>query len=253
MNQQTDNMYIDDRYSDEALRKQEEIREHISWFREFLTFGTSLPEHIRRRYGLEEDYQRYKKLEIQVHRMPAEQDCRGYGKEQHMKELCEAGRAKGKITLAVEKAYESICPAPARDYLEEKYQELLYLRGMVYRKDYDDPMWYKPEILNKYGIDHKGPRETVLMQVEKAYRELDARFCRMTGKKPDADELFGKPALHRRRRRRMAQGKTACAGVKAEDRDSDGKGNRADFGYGKDEKKKGLKKMKERNLKKTRK
>ena len=83
-----------------------------------------------------------------------------------MKELCEAGRAKGKITLAVEKAYESICPAPARDYLEEKYQELLYLRGMVYRKDYDE-----------------------------AYRELDARFCRMTGKKPDADELFGKPAV----------------------------------------------------------
>ena len=83
-----------------------------------------------------------------------------------MKELCEAGRAKGKITLAVEKAYESICPAPARDYLEEKYQELLYLRGMVYRKDYDDPMWYKPEILNKYGIDHKEPRETVLKQVE---------------------------------------------------------------------------------------
>ena len=155
MNQQTDNMYIDDRYSDEALRKREEIREHISWFREFLTFGTSLPEHIRRRYGLEEDYQRYKKLEIQVHRMPAEPDCRGYGKEQRMKELCEAGKAKGKITLAVEKAYESICPAPARDYLEEKYQELLYLRGMVYRKDYDDPMWYKPEILNKYGIDHK--------------------------------------------------------------------------------------------------
>lgn len=51
----------------------------------------------------------------------------------------------------------------------------------------------------------------------------------------------------------MAQGKTACAGVKAEDRDSDGKGNRADPGYGKGEKKKGLKKMKEQNLKKTRK
>lgn len=51
----------------------------------------------------------------------------------------------------------------------------------------------------------------------------------------------------------MAQGKTACAGVKAEDRDSDGKGNRANFGYGKGEKKKGLKKMKEQNLKKTRK
>jgi hypothetical protein len=38
-------------------------------------------------------------------------------------------------------------------------------------------------------------RGTVLEQVEKAYRELDARFCRMTGKKPDADELFGKSAV----------------------------------------------------------
>ena len=40
----------------------------------------------------------------------------------------------------------------------------------------------------------------------------------------------------------MAQGKTACAGVKAEDRDSDGKGNRADSGYGKDEKEKRIEK-----------
>lgn len=50
----------------------------------------------------------------------------------------------------------------------------------------------------------------------------------------------------------MAQGKTACAGVKAEDRDSDGKGNRADSGYGKTKRKR-IEKMKERNLKKTRK
>jgi len=110
MNQQTDNMYIDDRYSDEALRKREEIREHISWFREFLTFGTSLPEHIRRRYGLEDDYQRYKKLEIQVHRMPAEPDCRGYGKEQRMKELCEAGRAKGKSLLQWKRLTKASAP-----------------------------------------------------------------------------------------------------------------------------------------------
>lgn len=110
MNQQTDNMYIDDRYSDEALWKQEEIREHISWFREFLTFGTSLPEHIRKRYGLEEDYQRYKKLEIQVHRMPAEPDCRGYGKEQRMKELCEAGRAKGKSLLRWKRLTKASAP-----------------------------------------------------------------------------------------------------------------------------------------------
>lgn len=51
----------------------------------------------------------------------------------------------------------------------------------------------------------------------------------------------------------MAQGKTACAGVKAEDRDSDGKGNRADSGYGKDEKKKGLKKNERTKLKEDKK
>ena len=28
--------------------REEEVREHISWFREFLTFGTELPETIRR-------------------------------------------------------------------------------------------------------------------------------------------------------------------------------------------------------------
>ena len=61
----------------------------------------------------------------------------------------------------------------------------------------DDPLWYKPEILDKYGIDHRASRGTVLEQVEKAYRELDARFCRMTGKKPDADRLFGKSAAQK--------------------------------------------------------
>ena len=30
-------------YTDAAQRREEEVREHISWFREFLTFGTELP------------------------------------------------------------------------------------------------------------------------------------------------------------------------------------------------------------------
>lgn len=200
MNQQADNKYINYGYNSAAQRKEEEIREHISWFREFLTFGTELPEDIRRQYGLEEDYRRYRELAERDNRMFEEADSkeyRAYMEKIRKGEIPCSGKAHGKVVLAVEKAYESICPAPARDYLEEKYQELLYLRGMVYRKDYDDPMWYKPEILNKYGIDRKRPRETVLMQVEKAYRELDARFCRMTGKKPDADELFGKPAVRK--------------------------------------------------------
>ena len=49
-------------YTDAVQRREEEVREHISWFREFLTFGTELPETIRRQYGLEEDYRRYMEL-----------------------------------------------------------------------------------------------------------------------------------------------------------------------------------------------
>lgn len=187
-------------YTDAAQRREEEVREHISWFREFLTFGTELPETIRKQYGLEEDYRRYMELAERDNRMFEEADGTEY--RRHMEKIRKGeipgpGKAYGKVVLAVEKAYERICPSPARDYLEEKYRELLFLRGMVYRKDYDDPLWYKPEILDKYGIDHRASRGTVLEQVEKAYRELDARFCRMTGKKPDADRLFGKSAAQK--------------------------------------------------------
>lgn len=64
---------------------------------------------------------------------------------------------------------------------------------MTVRKDYDDPVHYNPGFFDKYGIDRKAPRETILRQVEQAYRELDSRFSRMTGRRSDADELFGKP------------------------------------------------------------
>lgn len=118
-------------YTDAAQRREEEIREHISWFREFLTFGTELPETIRRQYGLEEDYRRYMELEERDNRMFEEADGTEY--RRHMEKI-----RKGEI------------PGP----------------GKAYGK--------------------------VVLAVEKAYRELDARFCRMTGKKPDADRLFGK-------------------------------------------------------------
>lgn len=123
-------------YTDAAQRREEEVREHISWFREFLTFGTELPETIRRQYGLEEDYRRYMELAERDNRMFEEADGTEY--RRHMEKI-----RKGEI------------PGP----------------GKAYGK--------------------------VVLAVEKAYRELDARFCRMTGKKPDADRLFGKSAAQK--------------------------------------------------------
>ena len=123
-------------YTDAVQRREEEVREHISWFREFLTFGTELPETIRRQYGLEEDYRRYMELAERDNRMFEEADGTEY--RRYMEKI-----RKGEI------------PGP----------------GKAYGK--------------------------VVLAVEKAYRELDARFCRMTGKKPDADMLFGKSAAQK--------------------------------------------------------
>ena len=110
-------------YTDAVQRREEEVREHISWFREFLTFGTELPETIRRQYGLEEDYRRYMELAERDNRMFEEADgteYRRYMEKIRKGEIPGPGKAYGKVVLAVEKAYERICPSPARDYLEEK-------------------------------------------------------------------------------------------------------------------------------------
>ena len=114
----------------------------------------------------------------------------------------------------------------------------------MYRKDYDDPLWYKPEILDKYDIDHRASRGTVLEQVEKASGNW-MPIRRMTGK-PDADMLFGKSAAQKavpaqRRHPKAMQERPVCTSVEAEDRVSDGKGQeRATY-------------LEKQNLKKTRK
>lgn len=68
------------------------------------------------------------------------------------------------------------------------YKELEEMDGRQYSEKRQ-----KGEVPDAGGIDRKAPRETILRQVEQAYRELDSRFSRMTGRRSDADELFGKP------------------------------------------------------------
>lgn len=82
-------------YTDAAQRREEEVREHISWFREFLTFGTELPETIRRQYGLEEDYRRYMELAERDNRMFEEADGTEY--RRHMEKI-RKGLSGGEIS-----------------------------------------------------------------------------------------------------------------------------------------------------------
>lgn len=184
MNKKTDNMDMDNVYM-RAEQKRQETERHATRLKEFLIYGADIPEDIQKQYGFSEDYRLYKELE--------EMDGRQYSEKRQKGEVPDAGKVGGRLTRAVEKAYESICGSPSRVYIEGLYKELLLLGGMTVRKDYDDPVHYNPGFFDKYGIDRKAPRETILRQVEQAYRELDSRFSRMTGRRSDADELFGKP------------------------------------------------------------
>lgn len=177
-------MNIDIAYNG-AEQKRQEIEKHAIWLQEFLIYGADIPENILKQYGFAEDYRLYRELE--------EMDYRQYSEKRLKGEVPDAGKISGKVIRAVEKAYESICDSPSVLYLEGLYQELMLLGGMVQKVDYDDLLHYEPFFFDKYGIDRKAPRETVLKQVEQAYRELDGRFTKMTGRRSDADELFGKP------------------------------------------------------------
>lgn len=53
-----------------------------------------------------------------------------------------------------------------------------------------DSPYINLQLLDKYGIESGIPREDQSRQIEKAFRELDARLVRITGRQPYADDLF---------------------------------------------------------------
>lgn len=91
---------------------------------------------------------------------------------------------------AAEKAVEGIPDVRLPDfYLEYLDRELDRLGRIAMSPDtVNDLIHIKPFLLTKYGIDKNALREQS-RQALKAYRELDARCVRMTGRRPYADSL----------------------------------------------------------------
>lgn len=148
----------------------------------FLTQRQEIPEYILKEYGLTEDYAMYNRIENMDH------------------EIYDAGRKNGslpditaleaRLTRKIEAAMES-CGKPPVTYLEKLNEELDTLGIIARNPEYADRIFYKLDFFAKYGIDRTAPHRTQAGQAEKAYRELDSRFVRMTGRRPYADELFG--------------------------------------------------------------
>lgn len=81
--------------------------------------------------------------------------------------------------------------APPVPYLNKLNEELEKLGQIAHLPDnVHDTIHIRPDFLAKYGIDRKDSSEECSAKAEKAYRELDARFVKMTGRRPYADELF---------------------------------------------------------------
>ena len=158
-------------------------RETSAFLYEYLTMGADIPEPVRKHFGFDRDYLLYEKINGM--------DCDEYQRQQKEGRLPDVLVVDARLTNAVEKAFESVCRRPPDPYLDRLNEELECLGRIAVSPDsVHDIIHITPSFLAKYGIDKGIPGDAISRQAEKAYRELDARFVKMTGRRPYADEFF---------------------------------------------------------------
>ena len=164
--------------SDEKRRQ--EVISCLYWS---LMQNWNIPQSMQEYFGLTEDYRLYHQLE--------DMDPAIYRQKRAAGEIPDVLEVDARLTRAVEKIFESICERPPVPYLNKLNDELEKLGQIAHLPDnVHDIIHIRPDFLAKYGIDRRASSEECSAKAEKAYRELDARFVRMTGRRPYADELF---------------------------------------------------------------
>ena len=161
-------------------RKRMEV---ISCLYESLMQNWNIPQSIQDYYGFVEDYRLFHQLEGM--------DSDVYKRKREAGEVPDILEVDARLTHAVEKVFESVCPRPPAEYLDKLNTELEKLGRIAASPDaVHDLLHIRPDFLAKYGIDKNASATERSCQAEKAYRELDTRFVRMTGRRPYADEFF---------------------------------------------------------------
>lgn len=148
----------------------------------YLMQGREIPELVRKQYGFDEDYRMLQRINGM--------DYDVYERKRRTGKFPDAAMVEARLVRSVEKAFESLCRRPPDDYLALLDSELETLGAMAWSPDCQRALFCRPDFFAKYGIDTRSPRAEQLRQIEKAYRELDARCVRMTGRRPYADRLF---------------------------------------------------------------
>ncbi len=161
-------------------RKRDEV---VSCLYSSLMLNWNIPQSIQDYYGFAEDYRLVRQLE------ELEPDV--YNRKRQAGEVPDILEVDARLTHAVEKVFETVCPRPPVDYLDKLNGELERLGWIAASPDtVHDLLHIRPDFLVKYGIDKNASATERSCQAEKAYRELDARFVKMTGRRPYADEFF---------------------------------------------------------------
>lgn len=164
--------------SDEKRRR--EVVSSLYWS---LMQNWDIPQSIQDYYGFSEDYRLFHQLEGM--------DSDVYYRKRETGEVPDILEVDARLTRAVEAVFESVCRRPPDPYLDRLNGELERLGRIAARPDsVHDIIHVTPSFLAKYGIDKESPAEVICRQAEKAYRELDTRFVKMTGRRPYADEFF---------------------------------------------------------------
>ncbi|WP_288115788.1 hypothetical protein [Alistipes sp. 56_sp_Nov_56_25] len=100
-------------------------------------------------------------------------------------------KAENRMVREAERILESDPEIPLRQtYIEKLDAELQTLGWFTRFPEKIDSPYTNRQLLDKYSIESGIPREDQSRQIEKAFRELDARLVRITGRQPYADDLF---------------------------------------------------------------
>lgn len=178
-------------------------REVVSCLYWTLMQGWNIPRSIQDHFGFTEDYRLFHQLE--------EMDSGMYNRKREAGEIPDILEVDARLTRAVEKVFEEICQKPPVPYLDKMNEELEKLGQIAAMPEsVHDILHIHPAFLAKYGIDRDVSAPECSCQAEKAYRELDARFVRMTGRSPYADVFFaslrgGKGKAAERGRQRLVR------------------------------------------------
>ncbi len=172
--------------SDEKKR-----REVISCLYRSLMQNWDIPQSVQDYYGLTDDYRLYHQLE--------DMDTATYSRKRAAGEIPDVLEVDARLTRAVENIFERICEHPPVPYLNKLNDELERLGRIAAMPDnVNDMVNIRPDFLAKYGIDRRASPEECSAMAEKAYRGLDTRIVRMTGRKSYAEKPSGNPHIRQK-------------------------------------------------------